>query len=550
MKTLRLLRTVSYLKWSQILSRLLKRITPKQLIKFRLPSYTVSTITTIKKPSIQWPHTTPSVSDTHIEYTFINQTLQVPHDTWFPKDASRLWLYNLHYFNTIHTIPSSQALHLIKSWIKHVPLGTPDAWHPYTTSLRVTNWIYWISENKHTLDIPTKKHLLNSLWKQVFYIRYNLEKDVLGNHYLENLRALILGAIFFNHTTLLKFSKKQLETQLKEQFLADGGHYERSPMYHCLMLELLASIHDALKQTNKIIPKALQTTLSKATHFLEAITHNNTLPHFNDSTDGIAPDPAAILNFIFNTTHITPSIEAPNFLPHFGLWSYKSDTLSVVMDVGKIGPDFLTAHAHNDFLSYELTHNNIPIVTDSGIYDYESGKPVNWRHTFRSTASHNTIMINNQEQNEIWSHFRTGYRGTPTVHTTSKTQVTASHNAYKKLGITHTRTLSTLEKRNAITVRDTLTSKSPSPFTANNFIHLAPQLKLTNQATHPHKSRLTFESDNNTVIITVYGSQSVDVTTSWFSSSFNIKEERASVVLSGKFSKSTECKYCIYVLPK
>jgi uncharacterized heparinase superfamily protein len=50
------------------------------------------------------------------------------------------------------------------------------------------------------------------------------------------------------------------------------------------------------------------------------------------------------------------------------------------------------------------------VIVDSGVYDYEA-TPL--RHLLRSTAAHNTVRIDRQEQSEIWGAFRVGRRARP-----------------------------------------------------------------------------------------------------------------------------------------
>ena len=44
------------------------------------------------------------------------------------------------------------------------------------------------------------KDLRESVYLQYQYLQTNLEKDVLGNHYFENIKALIIGSIYFDDT--------------------------------------------------------------------------------------------------------------------------------------------------------------------------------------------------------------------------------------------------------------------------------------------------------------------------------------------------------------
>mgnify|MGYP000647957824 CR=1 FL=1 len=70
------------------------------------------------------------------------------------------------------------------------------------------------------------------------YVRLtdSLEYHLMGNHLLENAFSLLFRAYYFRNNQLFDTAKKILKTELSEQFLDDGGHFERSPMYHQIML--------------------------------------------------------------------------------------------------------------------------------------------------------------------------------------------------------------------------------------------------------------------------------------------------------------------------
>ena len=66
---------------------------------------------------------------------------------------------------------------------------------------------------------------------------------MLGNHLLENAFSLLFGAYYFQDEKLYNKSKDLLISELNEQVLKDGAHFELSPMYHqIILLRLLDSI--------------------------------------------------------------------------------------------------------------------------------------------------------------------------------------------------------------------------------------------------------------------------------------------------------------------
>ena len=97
-------------------------------------------------------------------------------------------------------------------------------------------------------------------------------------------------------------------------------------------------------------------------------------------------------------------------LPWTGYFGYRHGGDSLIVDCGPVGPDYQPGHAHCDTLSYELHVGGVPIVVDSGTFDYEPGQ---FRHYLRSTAAHNTVRIDGQEQSEIWGQFRVARRARP-----------------------------------------------------------------------------------------------------------------------------------------
>ena len=57
-----------------------------------------------------------------------------------------------------------------------------------------------------------------------------------GNHLVKNLKALVGLGVFLGDDRLVAHAASHLERQIGVQVLADGGHYERSPSYHCQVL--------------------------------------------------------------------------------------------------------------------------------------------------------------------------------------------------------------------------------------------------------------------------------------------------------------------------
>src|SRR5690606_38998441 len=83
------------------------------------------------------------------------------------------------------------------------------------------------------------------------------------------------------------------------QILADGGHFERSPMYHAILLEDLLDLVQLGDRYPGLIPGEMienwQRTANQMLAWLRVMTHPDGGPtFFNDSALEIAPELAAL----------------------------------------------------------------------------------------------------------------------------------------------------------------------------------------------------------------------------------------------------------------
>jgi uncharacterized heparinase superfamily protein len=339
---------------------------------------------------------------------------------------SRLWRYNLHYFDYLRDESLSDELRaaLIDDWISHNSPATPDAWDAYPLSLRIVNWVKYFLLRSGRAPLP--RHWLASLYAQAHWLQRNFEYHLLGNHLLKNAVGLLFAGAFFQGAEAdawLQRSWRCLAGQVGEQFLADGGHYERSPMYHALCLNDCLDVLSLTAQppvAARLTPAAAlrERTVSAATFLRDICAPDGEIPLFNDAAFGIAPPPSALVAYAQRVLAVGPRAElSPRPLhcqlinkPQSGYFGFRHGADWLLIDCGPVGPDYQPGHGHCDTLSYELALDGVRLVVDSGVHDYEGGAR---RAASRSTAGHNTVMIDGCEQSEIWGTFRVARRARP-----------------------------------------------------------------------------------------------------------------------------------------
>ena len=338
---------------------------------------------------------------------------------WNRTDWPKLWVYNLHYFDDLNAADAAArvAWHraLVSRWIAENPPAGGNGWEPYPLSLRLVNWVKWLAAGN-----APEAGMVDSLAVQARWLMNRLEWHLLGNHLLANAKALVFAGTFFagaEADTWRQQGLAILRREYAEQILADGGHFERSPMYHAIILEdLLDMIQLALRWPGVIDAATVagwRQSAARMLAWLTAMTHpDGEIAFFNDAAFGIAPNLAALTAYasvLGIAAEESPSRQR-RLLPDSGYLRAETDEAVLLADVGEIGPDYLPGHAHADTLSFELSVFGQRVVVNSGTSEYGLGAE---RLRQRGTAAHSTVQIDGADSSEVWSGFRVARRARP-----------------------------------------------------------------------------------------------------------------------------------------
>lgn len=371
---------------------------------------------------------------------------------WQSPLLEHLVRYNLHYFDDLNTADaeSRRAWHerLLARWVAENPPGSGTGWEPYPLSIRIVNWIKW-SLGGRSLDAT----LRDSLATQGQALFEQIEFHLLANHLFANAKALtFLGAYFQDSfaTPWLEMGLRLLERELAEQILPDGGHFELSPMYHALILEDLLDLWNlletfpALNSLNELRPR-LSAQLAAMRRWLQIMTHpDGQISFFNDAAWGVAAEPGELEQYAdrLRLPGIAPLKDGVFSLRDSGYVRLQLGESVVLLDVAEVGPTYQPGHAHADTLSWEWSWRGDRVAVNSGTSCYGVSAE---RHRQRSTAAHNTVVVNETNSSDVWSGFRVGRRARPgRVELQERDgvyEVRASHDGYasRRPGVIHQR---------------------------------------------------------------------------------------------------------------
>lgn len=394
-----------------------------------------------------------------------------------PTDA-KLWRYNLHYFNDLNARDSAArvAWHcaLLERWVAENRPGLGTAWEPYPTSQRIVNWIKWsLGGNRWSAAVE------QSLAVQTRWLSRRIEHHLLGNHVFSNAKALLFAGLFFEGAeadSWFAAGRALIERELHEQVLADGGHFERSPMYHALFMEDVLDIVNVLRACGRTAPADWLRLLPQMQRWLDVMTHpDGEVAFFNDAAFDIAPTCESLAAYA-GRMDIDVSGSPPAdliLLADSGYARLRAGYATVLCDCAPVGPDYMPGHAHADTLAFELSLGRQRVLVNSGTSEYGISAE---RQRQRGTAAHNTVVIDDENSSEVWAGFRVARRaraGMQVRRATPPVCVRGTHDGYRRLSgrNVHTRTW-TLDAQQ-LTIEDEVSGEARSKVA---FFHLHPQL--------------------------------------------------------------------------
>lgn len=379
------------------------------------------------------------------EFVFLNKRMVIdPKAGWSDSSREALWNYNLHYFDDLNAIDSCErkSWHqdYIAAWIAANPIGVAPAWDSYPTSLRIVNWIKYLVR-AGDCDV----NVVESLSQQSQWLSQRIEHHLQANHLWANAKSLVFAGLYFEckeSEVWLNKGIKLVQRELNEQVLDDGGHYERSPMYHAIVLEDILDLLQINRVYSDVLPESFGSILRQKAEimlqWLGLMSHGNgRLCFFNDTTNGVAltldqlKTYAEELGICINKRedHVLSVLDSSGYV----VASREEATL--FCKVAPIEPAYQPGHAHADTLSFELSIDAQVVFCNSGINTYSTSPERSYQ---RGTSSHNTVEVDGENSSEIWQSFRVARRANPFDLAANKdgasTQVSCKHDGYLRLG--------------------------------------------------------------------------------------------------------------------
>ena len=412
---------------------------------------------------------------------------------------------------------------LLHDWLKNNP---PSVDHPnwesvFEVAFRINTWIWALHLFQHspTLDAQSFAALLAGLWAHGHFLDTHLELHAQNNHLLLEAKSLaMLGLLFPEFKEAAQWRERGLRifcTELAAQVCSDGVHGERASLYHRIISGEVLELVTLAANNNVPLPPEIPQILGKMVEFERAITKpdgkvslvgDSALEDVHLRFSG-ANGGAVFLQAMHLTAHapalserdvwllgndrVQQALAAPRqpvamasrAFAEGGYFTLRSgegeNAFYALFDCGPFGYERDATHGHADALNIELYAHGQTWIVDPGVYSTHLGWA--WRRFFRGTHSHNTVVVDDQDQSRLLDGRRV-YHPAKAMHKLWRSNATfdfvaGSHDGYERLAapITHHRQLLFVKGGYWVVVDDLVGS---GEHTFDLYFHLMPGLQV------------------------------------------------------------------------
>ncbi|MCU7828796.1 MAG: heparinase II/III family protein [Candidatus Thiodiazotropha sp. (ex Myrtea sp. 'scaly one' KF741663)] len=388
----------------------------------------------------------------------------------------------------------------LESWMDQNPFGYGMNWRsPLELGVRLINWVWAVDliRDSGALSEDFYARFRQNAFLHCWETARKFSKgSSANNHLVGEAAGVYVGASYFQRfeqsDAWRRESKAILCREIMAQTYEDGCIQEHGLGYQFFVLQFYIISGLVGRWIGDEFPAEYWARIEKMVDFVAALSEGGEdLPMFGDRDDGYVLDlgnrpesveallsVAAMLfdradfksqakSFSETAFWLFGSASAERFenmpsgvsepvvleslsFPESGYHLLQSGkvgegAISLFFDCAELGYGAIAAHGHADALSIALRVDRRDVLVDPGTYDYFTYPE--WRQYFRKTFSHNTLMVDGQDQSELQGAFLWGKRANSRLEAWQSdgdaSVITGSHDGYTRLPdpVIHRRTV-------------------------------------------------------------------------------------------------------------
>jgi hypothetical protein len=413
---------------------------------------------------------------------------------------------------------------LLDNWLEACPYPKGPNWSsPVEHGIRLINWgLVWqlIGGSDSPLFNGEVGGRLKSRWLESIYQHMRFASDNYSfyssadNHLIGEAAGVYVASQVWDcwsqSRRMRREAKAILERETLLQFSRDGVNLEQASCYHKFSLQFLIASGLCGRANGDDFSAECWSRIEAAISFMAAMMDcRGAVPSIGDSDDGEVwclghgaefnsyRSMVAMGAALFQRSDLQAKVESTGavadaqvpwlrgLVPPRADWSamrslpsrfeaggyvilgdelHAPDEFRVTVDCGTLGYNRIAGHGHADALSVLVSWGGVPLLVDPGTYCYNAAPE--YRHFFRGTHAHNTLVVDGCDQSEYGASFlwlrdvdcslvNEPEAGPQSVH--------ASHDGYARLAdpVVHHRRVTLGERDEPLVIEDWIDSAQP-----------------------------------------------------------------------------------------
>lgn len=329
----------------------------------------------------------------------------------------------------------AQAVTSVNQWIDLNKKWQELPWRPDVLGERLSAWFAYY-DFLTAQDEQIGPRLLELAAAQARHLGRTCSQAPDDARVFKAIQGLIFSAVCLpGCESLLDQGLSLLETELRRQIFADGGHRERNPSLLLKLLSRFNHIRTLLMAAHVELPIELQGAIDRVPPMVRAFRHGDGgLALFNG---GFEEDRSLIDTVLADT-----GVRGKALLgaPHSGFQRLAAGRTVIIVDAGRPSPTG-GVNTHAGTLSFEMSVGKDRLVVNCGAPSSEGD---HWFAAMQGTAAHSTLSVDDKNSTEF--NLNGSFLTSPVNVECSRKEsdgslwLETSHDGYRKnVGILHRR---------------------------------------------------------------------------------------------------------------
>lgn len=339
----------------------------------------------------------------HFDYAGQRLDIGAQGDPWTipaPSERFARWLHSFEWLEDLVAVNDGAAFvrarFLVDRWIAIYGKWNAFVWDGDLLSRRLYIWLkLWSPALQADSLSNLAEQRRRCVMRQLKYLRHTYKRVPAG---LPRLRAAVVfgmaGArMQENADIFLLQGLDDLDDQIDQQILPDGGHISRNPETTLAALRYLFTLDGLLQERGAEGSSTLRRSIDRLLPIIAFFqAGDGGLCCFNGGGEGAKTD----IQKIFKTTKLTS--RPFGYSPHTGYQRIEKNGTVVIMDSGSAPSYPHDDEAHLAPLAIEISNPAGRLIVNCG---WNAAQPAHWRRPVRATAAHSTLVIDNQSAGRV-----------------------------------------------------------------------------------------------------------------------------------------------------